>query len=132
MPAWGAAAWILADDVYERLVYDGARAAPSFLDIADAGDRIVSTNSFSRSWLMIGWRLGWIVAPQPLMADLGKLIEYNTSCAPALEVDAESKRQRRTEKIQKTKAAYSGLPFGASFSLLASRAHIPVRWVLAI
>lgn len=74
--------WILADDVYERLVYDGARAAPSFLDIADAGDRIVSANSFSKSWLMTGWRLGWIVAPQPLMADLGKLIEYNTSCAP--------------------------------------------------
>jgi aspartate/methionine/tyrosine aminotransferase len=31
---------------------------------------------------MTGWRLGWIVAPEPIMADLGKLIEYNTSCAP--------------------------------------------------
>ena len=74
--------WILADDVYERLAYADARCAPSFLDIADADDRIVSTNSFSKSWLMTGWRLGWIVAPQPMMADLGKLIEYNTSCAP--------------------------------------------------
>lgn len=78
--------WILADDVYERLVYDGkpgARAcAPSFLDLACADDRVVSANSFSKSWLMTGWRLGWIVAPQPMMADLGKLIEYNTSCAP--------------------------------------------------
>jgi aspartate/methionine/tyrosine aminotransferase len=78
--------WILADDVYERLVYDpapGAKAcAPSFLDIAKADDRVVSTNSFSKSWLMTGWRLGWIVAPQPVLADLGKLIEYNTSCAP--------------------------------------------------
>ncbi|HVL76148.1 MAG TPA: pyridoxal phosphate-dependent aminotransferase [Noviherbaspirillum sp.] len=74
--------WILADDVYERLVYDGARCAPSFLDLAEPQDRIVSANSFSKSWLMTGWRLGWIVAPQPMMADLGKLIEYNTSCAP--------------------------------------------------
>ncbi|TFW09848.1 pyridoxal phosphate-dependent aminotransferase [Oxalobacteraceae bacterium OM1] len=74
--------WILADDVYERLVYDGARSAPSFLDIATPDDRVVSANSFSKSWLMTGWRLGWITAPQPLMADLGKLIEYNTSCAP--------------------------------------------------
>jgi aspartate/methionine/tyrosine aminotransferase len=78
--------WILADDVYERLVYDaapGAKAsAPSFLDLATPEDRLVSANSFSKSWLMTGWRLGWIVAPEPLMNDLGKLVEYNTSCAP--------------------------------------------------
>jgi aspartate/methionine/tyrosine aminotransferase len=81
--------WILSDDVYERLVYDmepgepRTRAcAPSFLDLADGQDRLVCANSFSKSWLMTGWRLGWVVAPQPLMADLGKLIEYNTSCAP--------------------------------------------------
>ena len=43
---------------------------------------MVSTNSFSKAWLMTGWRLGWIVAPAALMPDLGKLIEYNTSCSP--------------------------------------------------
>ena len=76
--------WLVADDVYERLYYrDAATAAPSFLDIADAEERVVSTNSFSKSWLMTGWRLGWIVAPRALMPDLGKLIEYNTSCSPA-------------------------------------------------
>ena len=74
--------WIIADDVYERLYYAGANCAPSFLDLADAADRVVSTNSFSKAWLMTGWRLGWIVAPPALMPDLGKLIEYNTSCAP--------------------------------------------------
>ena len=78
--------WLLADDVYERLVYDapaGTRTcASSFLDIADTNERVVSTNSFSKSWLMTGWRLGWMQAPSSLMADLGKLIEYNTSCAP--------------------------------------------------
>jgi aspartate/methionine/tyrosine aminotransferase len=74
--------WIVADDVYERLVYDGSACAPSFLDLADPEDRVISTNSFSKSWLMTGWRLGWIVAPDALMPDLGKLIEYNTSCSP--------------------------------------------------
>jgi aspartate/methionine/tyrosine aminotransferase len=78
--------WIIADDVYERLYYAGAggsdACAPSFLDIAAADDRLVGTNSFSKAWLMTGWRLGWIVAPPALMADLGKLIEYNTSCSP--------------------------------------------------
>jgi aspartate/methionine/tyrosine aminotransferase len=74
--------WIVADDVYERLVYDGSACAPSFLDLAGPEDRVISTNSFSKSWLMTGWRLGWIVAPDALMPDLGKLIEYNTSCSP--------------------------------------------------
>ena len=75
--------WIIADDVYERLYYAGAGCAPSFLDLAGAQDRLVSTNSFSKAWLMTGWRLGWIVAPAGLIPELGKLIEYNTSCAPA-------------------------------------------------
>ena len=58
-------------------------AAPSFLGLAEPEDRVVSTNTFSKTWLMTGWRLGWIVAPPELIPDLGKLIEYNTSCAPA-------------------------------------------------
>ena len=72
--------WIVADDAYERLYFhDGT--APSFLDLAEPGERVVSTNTFSKSWLMTGWRLGWMVAPEGLVVDLGKLIEYNTSCA---------------------------------------------------
>jgi aspartate/methionine/tyrosine aminotransferase len=74
--------WILADDAYERLYY-GEGAAPSFLDIADARDRMISANTFSKSWLMTGWRLGWMVAPAELMPFLGTLLEYNTSCAPS-------------------------------------------------
>jgi aspartate/methionine/tyrosine aminotransferase len=74
--------WIFADDAYERLYYDGNGIAPSFLDLADAGERVISTNTFSKSWLMTGWRLGWAVLPAALEADMGKLIEYNTSCAP--------------------------------------------------
>jgi aspartate/methionine/tyrosine aminotransferase len=74
--------WIIADDPYERLYYEDTGIAPSFLDIADARDRVISTNTFSKSWLMTGWRLGWIVTPRELIADFGTLIEYNTSCAP--------------------------------------------------
>ena len=57
--------------------------APSFLDIAEPDDRVISTNTLSKSWLMTGWRLGWVVAPAAVVPDLAKLIEYNTSCAPA-------------------------------------------------
>ena len=74
--------WLLADDAYERLVFDNSGCAPSFFDISDAHDRLVSANTFSKSWLMTGWRLGWIVAPAPFIEQLGKVIEYNTSCSP--------------------------------------------------
>ena len=74
--------WIFADDAYERLYYGEEGIAPSFLDISLDEDRLICANTFSKSWLMTGWRLGWLVVPPALTADLAKLIEYNTSCAP--------------------------------------------------
>lgn len=74
--------WIVSDEAYERLVFDGLDCAPSFLDLAEPDDRLVVANTFSKSWQMTGWRLGWAVAPAPLVPDLAKLIEFNTSCAP--------------------------------------------------
>jgi len=75
--------WILADEVYERLYYDEATfngCAPSFLDVAAPDDRLVVVHSFSKSFLMTGWRLGWLVLPPTMVEDMGKLIEFNTSC----------------------------------------------------
>ena len=75
--------WIVADEVYERVFFaPGVGAAPSFLDIADATDRLVVIHSFSKSFLMTGWRLGWLIAPPDVVTAMGKLIEFNTSCAP--------------------------------------------------
>ena len=78
--------WVLADDAYERLYFNGSpglAVAPTFQDIASEWDRLVSVNTFSKSWQMTGWRLGWITAPTELVGDLAKLVEFNTSCAPA-------------------------------------------------
>ena len=74
--------WIFADDAYERLYYEGGGVAPSFLDLCEPEDRVISANTFSKTWLMPGWRLGWLAVPAGLSEDLGKLVEYNTSCAP--------------------------------------------------
>ena len=74
--------WILSDEAYERLVFDGSCQAPSMLDLAQPDDRLIVANTFSKAWRMTGWRLGWLVVPGPMMEDLGKLIEFNTSCAP--------------------------------------------------
>ncbi len=76
--------WIVADEVYERIYFGGAQGAcsPSFLDIAEPDDRLLVVHSFSKSFLMTGWRLGWIVSPPALEVGFAKLIEFNTSCAP--------------------------------------------------
>ena len=76
--------WILADEVYERLYFEPTtnECAPSFLDISEPADRLVVVNSFSKSFLMTGWRLGWLVMPSAMAAQMGKLIEFNTSSAP--------------------------------------------------
>ena len=74
--------WIVADEVYERIYFGPEASAPSFLDIADLDDRLVVAHSFSKSFLMTGWRLGWLVVPPTLLDAFGKLIEFNTSCAP--------------------------------------------------
>ena len=75
--------WILADEVYERLYYEPTAngCAPSFLDVAQADDRLVVVHSFSKSFLMTGWRLGWLVMPPAMTPHMSKLLEFNTSCA---------------------------------------------------
>ena len=75
--------WILADEVYESLFFLDSQnhCAPSFLDIAQPDDKLVVAHSFSKSFLMTGWRLGWLVMPPEMTQHMGKLIEFNTSCA---------------------------------------------------
>jgi aspartate/methionine/tyrosine aminotransferase len=76
--------WIVADEVYERLYYEASvgTPAPSFLDIATPEDRLIVAHSFSKSFLMTGWRLGWLVLPTGHVEAMGKLLEFNSSCAP--------------------------------------------------
>jgi aspartate/methionine/tyrosine aminotransferase len=93
--------WILTDEVYERLYYlpsDNA-CAPSFLDICGPQDRLVVVHSFSKSFLMTGWRLGWLVLPPEMTPQIGKLIEFNTSCAPVFVQRAAIEALARTDEI---------------------------------
>ena len=54
--------WIIADEVYNRIVFDMPHA-PSFLEIAEPDDLLFTVNSFSKTYAMTGWRLGWLVGP---------------------------------------------------------------------
>jgi len=74
--------WLVADEVYERMWFGPGSCAPSFLDIASPDDRLIVVHSFSKSFLMTGWRLGWMIAPVQATLQIAKLIEFNTSCPP--------------------------------------------------
>jgi aspartate/methionine/tyrosine aminotransferase len=93
--------WILADEVYERLYYEKTenRCAPSFLDVAASDDRLVVAHSFSKSFLMTGWRLGWLVMPPSMTHHMGKLIEFNTSCASVFTQRAGLAAITRTDEV---------------------------------
>ena len=73
--------WIVADEVYGRLVYENDRA-PSFLDIADEDDLLLVINSFSKSYAMTGWRMGWIVGPRFVESKIADVAMYNNLCLP--------------------------------------------------
>lgn len=71
--------WLIADEVYSRLVYDGSAAAPSLLDLAEPDDRVIVCNSFSKTWAMTGWRLGWMVLPRGARDAVSEIVEVTHS-----------------------------------------------------
>jgi aspartate/methionine/tyrosine aminotransferase len=71
--------WLISDEVYSRLVYDGAPAAPSVLDVATPDDRVIVVNSFSKTWVMTGWRLGWMVLPEGARDAVTEIVEVTHS-----------------------------------------------------
>jgi len=74
--------WLMADEVYARLVYDG-EVAPSFLHHARPDDPLLVMQSFSKPWAMTGWRLGWLTSPHEFGEMLAKVIQFNISGSPA-------------------------------------------------
>jgi len=74
--------WIVSDEVYHSLVFDRP-VANSILKYASPNDKVISVNSFSKSWLMTGWRMGWIVHPAGISETFAKLIQISTSGVPA-------------------------------------------------
>lgn len=75
--------WIISDEVYGRLYFEG-EVAPSILQIAEDGDRVMSVNSFSKAWAMTGWRLGWLTHPSSVAPQLGAMTQYINSGTPAV------------------------------------------------
>src|SRR6202165_3952450 len=79
--------WLMADEVYERLNYTGAKPttpAPTILNLATRDDAVIVIQSFSKAYCMTGWRLGWIVTRRDLAARATQLNEFVVSHAPSI------------------------------------------------
>jgi aspartate aminotransferase len=77
--------WLLADEVYDRLYYAGERLGdpvPSILRKATRDDAVMVVHSFSKSYCMTGWRIGWLVARRDLAAKATQINEFIISHAP--------------------------------------------------
>ncbi len=73
--------WLLADEVYERIYFHGP-VAPSILRICTREDAVIVVQSFSKSYCMTGWRLGWAISRRDLIAQATPLNEFIVSHAP--------------------------------------------------
>ncbi len=69
--------WVVSDECYEDIVFEGTHVSPA--SIAQS-PRVVSVFSTSKSYAMTGWRVGYAVAPAPIVALMAKLTEAVTSC----------------------------------------------------
>lgn len=74
---------VLSDEVYERLVYD-APLAPTFAGVGADKDRVIVINSFSKSYNMTGWRLGWAQASEATIRVMYSAAEFITSNPTAM------------------------------------------------
>ena len=75
--------WLLADEVYERIYFTGT-AAPSILRLCSRDDAVIVVQSFSKSYCMTGWRLGWVAARHDLVRKAAQLNEFIVSHAPSM------------------------------------------------
>ena len=69
--------WVISDECYEDIVFEGPHISPSAIA---SSERVISIFSMSKSYAMTGWRVGYAVAPQNVAAMMAKLTEALTSC----------------------------------------------------
>ncbi|AGB41331.1 aspartate/tyrosine/aromatic aminotransferase [Halobacteroides halobius DSM 5150] len=73
---------VLADEIYSDLTYDGEHT--SFASLPGMKERTIVFNGFSKAYAMTGWRIGYAVAPKPVIKSMMKIHQYTMLCAPIM------------------------------------------------
>jgi aspartate aminotransferase len=120
--------WLLADEVYERLYWRTdtlGDPAPSILRLANRDDAVIVVQSFSKSYSMTGWRVGWLVARADLARKAAQLNEFIVSHAPSFaQKAAETALERGEDELR---ATLIRLKENRDFALSALRSMPGVR-----
>jgi aspartate aminotransferase len=107
---------VIADEAYEDLVYEGEHV--SVASLPGLAERTISTYTFSKSYAMTGWRIGYAVSREPFMSGMRKLVLYSTNGVPtmvqwaalaALQLPAEQRARRLAEYRERRDLLVKGL-----------------------
>jgi len=71
--------WVITDEIYEHLVYDGARAASVAVEVPELADRCIVLNGVAKTYAMPGWRVGWLIGPRDVVKAAANLQSHLTS-----------------------------------------------------
>ena len=71
--------WVVTDEIYEHLVYDGVRAASMPVEVPELADTCVVLNGVAKTYAMTGWRVGWLVGPADVVKGVANLQSHLTS-----------------------------------------------------
>ena len=79
--AWAAqhGVWVVTDEIYEHLVYGGARNVSIATVAPELGDRVVVLNGVAKTYAMTGWRVGWLIGPDDVVKAATNLQSHSTS-----------------------------------------------------
>lgn len=117
--------WLMADEVYDRLYYEGevgSEPAPSILRKATRDDAVMVVQSFSKAYCMTGWRVGWLVARSDVAARAGRLNEciisnaasFSQKAAEIALIEGEGELSRMLARLKENRdfcwAALRGMP----------------------
>lgn len=99
--------WVISDEAYEHLLFDGA-AHVSLASLPGMADRTVSVYTFSKSYSMTGWRLGYVAAPPAMRATLGPLLSFYTTHGvfPAVQAAGRAALEGPQDCVEAMRAAY--------------------------
>ena len=95
--------WLISDEVYEDLVFEGEHIPAARFD----PDRVITVSGVSKSYAMTGWRIGWAITNPELVALCGKIQEALVSCPPAVsQAAAEAALRGPQDAVEEMRLAY--------------------------
>jgi len=100
---------VISDDIYEKVVYDGFVFANMATVSEEMKDKTILVNGLSKSHAMTGWRIGYLCAPQPIVAMMTKLHQFGIMSAPTVSQYAVIEAMRNGDPdIERMRDEYDG------------------------